>query len=371
MTHMLTASVALVLEVPPESRNLATYSYPHRRDRPTDICRSRLFLASPTGPIMTRSTAAIGIIMPAYNEAPNLVEIVPETVELCRAEFASVEVMVVDDGSTDNTREVMEQLTSEYPEVTYVRLRRNAGKSQALRAGLSEIDADLIALMDADGQDRAESLPGLMTKLDDGFDLVTGRRSTRQDRFVKRVTSRLYNTATSRVTGVEGRDFNSGLKLMRLSVAKSLELYGELHRYIPVLAHWMGFRVAESDVDHRPRLHGETKFGKARFWRGFLDLITVKFLTTFTARPFHLFGSMGAVSGVVGSGLLTWMLIEKLAGNGIGQRPALLTGVLLIVVAVQLISLGLIAELLTNHRETRTSEFVAEIRRHEHRTPQA
>ena len=205
-----------------------------------------------------------------------------------------------------------------------------------------------------------ESVGSVTAELETGVDLVTGRRSTRQDRFVKRTTSKLYNKATSVVTGVEGKDFNSGLKLMRVSVAKSLELYGELHRYIPVLAQWMGFRVGECDVEHQPRLHGETKFGRARFWRGFLDLITVKFLTTYTTRPFHLFGSMGVIAGAVGTGLLTWMLIEKLAGNGIGQRPALLAGVLLVVVGVQLASLGLIAELFTNHRETRGGDIVAE-----------
>jgi len=314
---------------------------------------------------MTRSAATIGIVMPAFNEAPNLAEIVPETIEFCQKEFAGVEVLVVDDGSRDNTREVMEGLIERYPEVTYIRLRRNAGKSHALRAGLAEVDADLVALMDADGQDRAESLPAMVGEIDSGMDLVTGRRSTRQDRFIKRITSKLYNRVTSLVTGVKGRDFNSGLKVMRLPVAKSLELYGELHRYIPVLAQWMGFRVGECDVEHRPRLHGETKFGKARFWRGFLDLITVKFLTTYTTRPFHLFGSMGVITGMAGSGLLTWMLVEKLLGNGIGQRPALLAGVLLVVVAMQLISLGLIAELLTNHRETRLDDNVAEIRRRE------
>jgi len=314
---------------------------------------------------MSRSAATIGIVMPAFNEAPNLAEIVPETIEVCRRDFAGVELVVVDDGSTDNTREVMDELVSAHPEVVYIRLRRNAGKSHALRVGLANVNTDLVALMDADGQDRAESLPALAAELDNGVDLVTGRRSTRQDRFIKRNTSKIYNRVTSLVTGVKGRDFNSGLKLMRLSVAQSLELYGELHRYIPILAQWMGFRVGECDVNHRPRLHGETKFGKARFWRGFLDLITVKFLTTYTTRPFHLFGSMGVITGAGGTALLFWMLVEKVLGNGIGQRPALLAGVLLVLVAMQFISLGLIAELLTNHRETRLDDNVAEIRRRE------
>jgi Glycosyl transferase family 2 len=202
-------------------------------------------------------------------------------------------------------------------------------------------------LMDADGQDDPRQIPRLLAALDadDRLDLVTGRRAVRNDRFVKRTTSRLYNRATSLVTGVSGRDFNSGFKAMRRELATGLELYGELHRYIPVLAQWRGFRVGEVDVEHQPRRHGVSKFGRARFWRGFLDLITVKFLTTYTGRPFHLFGGLGLVMGLAGSGLLTWMLVERIMGEQVGTRPALMAGVLLVVVAVQMVMLGLLAEL--------------------------
>ena len=158
--------------------------------------------------------------------------------------------------------------------------------------------------MDADGQDDPDELPRLLAALDGGLDLVTGRRAVRNDRFIKRNTSKLYNGVTAKVTGVPGKDFNSGLKAMRRELADSLEMYGELHRYIPVLAVWNGFRVGEVDVEHHERLHGTSKFGRARFWRGFLDLVTVKFLTTYTARPFHLFGGIGFVIGFIGIGLL-------------------------------------------------------------------
>lgn len=190
----------------------------------------------------------------------------------------------------------------------------------------------------------------MFAKLDEGFDLVTGRRAERQDRFVKRNTSKIYNGTTAWVTGVKMKDFNSGYKLMTRELADSLEMYGELHRYIPVLAVWNGFKVTEVTVEHHERLHGTSKFGPARFWRGFLDLVTVKFLTTYTARPFHLFGGIGFVIGAFGSALLLWMLGSKVTGHDIGTRPALQLGVLLVVVAVQMVSLGLLGELMVNLR---------------------
>ena len=177
-----------------------------------------------------------------------------------------------------------------------VRLRRNAGKAAALSIGFDLAKNDIFVMMDADGQDEPREIPALVAKLDEGFDLVTGRRATRQDRFLKRHTSQLYNATTSWVSGVPGRDFNSGLKVLRREVAESVDIYGELHRYLPVLAAWSGFSVTEVEVEHHPRLHGKTKYGIARFWRGLFDLGTVKFITSYNRRPFHLFGGVGLVS---------------------------------------------------------------------------
>ncbi|MBA2438517.1 MAG: glycosyltransferase family 2 protein [Acidimicrobiia bacterium] len=300
------------------------------------------------------------MIMPAYDEAPNLAEVVPRTVAVLEAMATTYELVVVDDGSTDATPEVMADLAERHPGVRHLRLRRNCGKSAALQAGFERTEGEVVVLMDADGQDDPGEIPALLDTLGRGVDLVTGRRLVRNDRMIKRTTSKLYNRATSMVTGVVGRDFNSGLKAMTRRVVDGLELYGELHRYVPVLAAWAGFRVSEVDVAHHPRVHGATKFSHSRFWRGFLDLLTVKFLTTYTARPFHLFGGLGMATGALGSVLLVWMGISKLAGNAVGQRPALLIGVLLVVVGVQLMSRGLLAELVVHYRRPRSSDVLVE-----------
>jgi glycosyltransferase involved in cell wall biosynthesis len=300
----------------------------------------------------TPSTTDVSVILPSYNEAENLPSVVAEIVEHLGATTLKYEILIVDDGSNDGTRRVASDLAQHHEQVRAVRLRRNRGKSAALQIGLHEALGDRIVLMDADGQDDPGAIPALLHALDGGLDLVTGRRATRQDRFVKRSTSKLYNSMTARVTGVAGRDFNSGLKAMRRDVAGSLELYGELHRYIPVLAAWNGFVVGEIDVNHRPRLHGESKFKKARFWRGFFDLVTVKFLTTYTGRPFHLFGGIGFTLSALGSGLLGWLAFTKFTGHTIGERPALFAGVILLLVGVQLLSVGLLAELIVHFRNT-------------------
>jgi len=302
-------------------------------------------------------TLGITVIMPAFNEAPNLADVVPRTAAVLSAVRDDFEILVVDDGSTDGTAEVMTELGKHHAHLRLLRLRRNYGKSTALQAAFERARGDVVVLMDADGQDRPEEIPKLLAALDDGLDLATGRRVRRNDRAVKRHTSRLYNRVTSAVTGIEGEDFNSGLKAMKRGVMNPLVLYGELHRYIPVLAQWNGFKVGEIDVEHAPRLHGRSKFGRARFWRGFLDLLTVKFITTYTGRPFHLFGGLGIGFGVIGGALLMWMFVLKLMGEGIGERPALIIGVLFAVVAVQLMTLGLLAELIVHFRRDRDPDL--------------
>jgi glycosyltransferase involved in cell wall biosynthesis len=320
--------------------------------------RGSLVVDEPTGSV--GGVTAISVIMPAYNEAANLAVVAPRTLEVLAQIPGHHELLIVDDGSNDGTAELMTELRKTHPGIHYLRLRRNYGKSTALQAGFERAHGRTIVLMDADGQDQPESIPELLAALDGGLDLATGRRVERNDRFVKRTTSKLYNRVTSAVTGVEGEDFNSGLKAMRREVMEPLVLYGELHRYIPVLANWAGFKVGEVPVEHKPRLHGTSKFGRARFWRGFLDLLTVKFITTYTGRPFHLFGGVGILFGLVGAALLLWMLVVKIGGSAVGTRPALQAGILLVVVGVQLMSLGLIAELIVHFRRDRQPDVLAD-----------
>ena len=303
---------------------------------------------------MTIATDSICAVLPAYNEADNLPDVITELAEHLAVHFTEWRILVVDDGSTDDTAAVLAELESQHRQLGHLHIRTNRGKSNALRVAFENIHDDLIVLLDADGQDDPSELGALLESLHAGHDLVIGRRADRQDRFVKRLTSQVYNRTTAAISGVSGTDFNSGFKLMRRAVADELNLYGELHRYIPVLAAWAGFNVTEVDVNHRNRLHGTSKFGRSRFWRGMLDLFTVKFLTTYDRRPFHLIGGSGIAVGAVGFSLLVWMLIERLAGSAIGSRPALLAGVTLVLVGVQLISVGLLAELLVHlHHQQR------------------
>lgn len=301
------------------------------------------------------------IVIPALDEAENLRVLVPRVLEHATALHPDAIVLVVDDGSTDATPQALRELAAAHPGVQIETNRHNLGKAAALRKGFGralEAGADVVVMMDADGQDDPAELAALAAALDAGADLVTGARLLRRDRFVKRTTSRLYNRTTAMLSGAPGNDFNSGFKMMRAEVAADVVpmLYGEMHRYLTVIAHEMGHRVDEVPVQHHPRMAGTSKYGLARFWRGFADLVTVRFLLSYENRPSHLFGGIGVSCFVLGFALLAYLTGLKLVtGATIGDRPLLLAGVLLVLVGLQLLLFGLLAELIVHARNQSTT----------------
>ena len=297
----------------------------------------------------------IWVIVPALNEAENLEVVVPRIVKTLESLGEGGRVLVIDDGSTDSTREVMDDLMCAWPGVDVESLRHNQGKAAALQRGFRRAVAEgasIVVMMDADGQDDPDELPRLVARLEAGADLVTGARLLRQDRFIKRNTSKLYNRATGMLSGAPGRDFNSGYKVMTADVARDVTpmMYGEMHRYLTVIAHDLGYRVTEEPVEHHPRMSGESKYGLARFWRGFSDLVTVRFLLSYENRPSHLFGGVGALCFFLGVLVLGYLTVDKITGAAIGDRPLLLAGVLLTLVGLQLALFGLLAELVVHAR---------------------
>ena len=263
------------------------------------------------------------------------------------------ELVFVDDGSTDGSGEYLAGLAAEDPRVRVLRLARNHGKSAALNAGFASSRGGVVVTIDSDGQDDPAEIPRLIAPLEEGYDVVSGWKRRRQDPSRRRFASRLFNRATAAISGVELHDFNCGLKAYRGERIRSLSIYGELHRFIPVLATQRGWRVTEVEVGHRARLHGSSKFGVERYARGMLDLLAVTFIGRYENRPLHLFGGLGLVSIAVGVLLGVYLTIEKISGEAIGDRPLLLLSVLLVVIGIQFLTFGLLAQMLVAMRHER------------------
>jgi glycosyltransferase involved in cell wall biosynthesis len=300
----------------------------------------------------------ISVVIPVRDEEQSVASLLDELADALEP-LDDWEAVFVDDGSTDGTFAALTRLPDEHSNVRIVRLRRNFGKAAALQAGFGQAEGDVIVTIDGDGQDDPTEIPRLLAKLDEGFDLVSGWKTRRRDPLSRRLPSKLFNAVTGRVSGLRLHDLNCGLKAYRAEVVRGLRIYGELHRFIPVLAHYRGYRVAELAVNHRPREHGRSRYGMERYVRGFLDLLTVTFMGRYRHRPLHLFGGLGLLLTLVGFLVLVYLTIVKLTGEGIGQRPLLTLGVLLIVVGIQLLSLGLVSELITSHHEERDSAGLA------------
>ena len=295
---------------------------------------------------MMESRPEVSLVIPLYNEAESLPELQAALAAALTPYADRCEMIFVDDGSADGSFERLKALRDGDKRVKVVRLRSNQGKAMALAAGFREALGEIIVTMDADLQDDPKEIARFLQKLEEGYDLVSGWKVTRHDPWLRRLLSAIFNRVTSRLTGVRLHDFNCGFKAYRRAVIDELRLYGELHRFIPVLANWRGFRIAEIEVEHHPRKYGRSRYGAERIPRGFFDLVTVLMLTRYTTRPLHLFGLFGLVLGLAGFGIVAYLSIGWLFGKWIAGRPLFLLGTLMVIAGLQLVSFGLLAEMI-------------------------
>lgn len=290
----------------------------------------------------------LSVVVPLYNEVESLPELQDQIRDACEGLDVSFEVIYIDDGSTDGSFELLEKIHHEDSRVKVIQFRKNRGKAEALSAGFSMTSGELVVTMDADLQDDPAEIPKLMETLNQGYDLVSGWKKRRKDPLSKRIPSRIWNRVASLLTGLRIHDFNCGLKIYRRSVVETVNVYGELHRYIPALAHWEGFRTGEVSVNHRARKYGKTKYGFSRFLNGLLDMITVIFLSRYTKRPLHLFGLIGLISSLAGGGITVYLIVLRITkASYLSNRPLLFIGVLLLILGIQFISIGLLGEMIT------------------------
>jgi glycosyltransferase involved in cell wall biosynthesis len=301
--------------------------------------------------------ANVSVIVPLFNEEQSLRELCDQLRNVLQRS-AQYEIIFVDDGSTDGSYRVLQDLRNRDKRVKIIRFRRNYGKSAALSVGFHHAKGDYIITMDADLQDDPGEIPNLVNELKKGFDLVSGWKKKRHDPISKTIPSKFFNFVTSVMTGVKLHDMNCGLKAYRKEVVKGLKIYGELHRYIPVLANWEGFKIGEAVVEHHARKYGKTKFGIGRFWKGFLDLLTVLFTTRYMQRPLHLFGFWGMLFFTAGFLVDLYLAgLKVFEGMSLSNRPLFMGGILLIIVGIQFISVGLIGELVVKTRQSSEEEY--------------
>ncbi len=304
-------------------------------------------------------TPRVSIIIPAFNEAPNLEALCREIQAVVDSNALSYEIIIINDGSTDNTQEVIEKLFANDPKhIRGIQFVHNTGKAAALHAGFAKALGQITIQLDADLQDDPKEIPRFIAKIEEGYDLVVGWKKNRIDSFLKNESSKLFNTVTSGITGVKLHDHNCGFKAYKTAFAKQLNLYGELHRYIGVLAVHAGWKITEIPVHHRKRHKGVSKYGWIRFIHGFFDLFTVLFLTRYRSRPLHLFGYIGFVFFLLGFVIALYLTAIKLfAHESIGSRPLLLLSVMFMIMGVQIGVTGLVGEQITTHLYKDTPEY--------------
>ena len=305
----------------------------------------------------------LSIIIPLYNEEESLPELSDWITEVVTQHQFTYEVIMIDDGSNDNSWQVIEQIANKNTNIKGIKFQRNYGKSAALNEGFKAALGDVVITMDADMQDSPDEIPELYKMITvDGYDMVSGWKQKRHDPITKTIPTKLFNAATRKSSGIKLHDFNCGLKAYKNKVVKSIEVYGEMHRYIPVQAKWNGFtKIGEKVVQHQSRKYGVTKFGLERFLYGFLDLLSISFVQAFGKRPMHLFGSLGILSFFSGSVITTWLIGEKLyqiANNlkyrNVTDNPLFFLALVAIILGVQLFLAGFIGELLVTNSDKTT-----------------
>lgn len=315
----------------------------------------------------------ISVVVPLFNEDESLPELTAWIAKVMNDNNFSYEIVLIDDGSTDKSWEVIESLREQNDAIKGIKFRRNYGKSAALNVGFEATHGDVIITMDADLQDSPDEIPELYRRIkEEKLDLISGWKKKRYDPITKTIPTKLFNAATRKMSGIELNDFNCGLKAYRSDVIKTIEVYGEMHRYIPVIAKWAGFnKIAEQVVEHRARKYGTTKFGFSRFINGFLDLLSIFFVGKFGKRPMHFFGSLGVLSFLIGTFMALWMIGVKLyhitAGipykREITDQPLFYIALVAIVVGSQMFLTGFVAELVSRNAPERNQYLI------EKRTP--
>jgi glycosyltransferase involved in cell wall biosynthesis len=304
----------------------------------------------------------LSVVIPLFNEEESLAELVQWINRVVEANKIKAEIILIDDGSSDTSWQIVEELSQTFPHLVGIKFRRNYGKSAALNVGFKQAVGRVVITMDADLQDSPDEIPALMDAIDrQGYDLVSGWKKNRHDPISKTLPSKFFNRITRWISKIKLHDFNCGLKAYRLDVVKSVEVYGEMHRYIPLLAKWAGFyKIGEQVVKHYPRKYGVSKFGFERFINGFLDLLSITFVGKFAKRPMHFFGALGTLFLIVGFAVLSALTINKLVYNqgGIAERPLFFLGFLILIIGTQLFVTGFLAELVVRSNPERNNYLI-------------
>jgi len=303
----------------------------------------------------------VSFVIPVFNEENSLKELHDRINTQIKPLTENYDIIFVDDGSTDNSLEILNKICEKNRHIKIIKLRKNFGKSIALDEGFKLAQGEIIFTMDADLQDDPKEISRFMSKLTDGYDLVVGWKQQRKDSFLsKKLPSKFFNCIVNIASGLKIHDHNCGFKAFRKDLVKRLSLYGDLHRYIPALAHSMGFKVTEIRVEHHTRSYGKSKYGIKRFYHGFFDFMTIIFLTKYLKRPMHLFGWFGVLFSLSGFVICSYLTVLWFWGEKIGGRPLLILGVLLILVGIQFVSTGLVAEMITHGSQKKVKEDIVE-----------